>query len=126
MKKIGGMDMYKIELKAKEKIFLIAIEGLATEKEIISYVNDLKMNIMKINPAEYYAVADLRKLITSPQNFTMLMEQSIKLIADTPFKKRYSIMPASATASMQLKRVGNQADKFIFIESYEKVLQSIA
>lgn len=118
--------MYKIELKTKEKIFLIAIEGQAAEKEIISYVNDLKTKIMKINPTDYYVVTDLRKLVTSPQNFTMLMEQSIKLIADTPFIKRYSIMPESATASMQLKRVGNQADKFIFIESYEKVLQSIA
>jgi hypothetical protein len=115
-----------MNIKADKKVLLITINGLMTEKDSISYIEELKMNIRKINPVEYSFAADLRELKTSPQNLINLMKKSIEIIASAEFKKRYIIMPESIIASSQLKRVGQENDKFIFVKSYNEVLESIA
>lgn len=121
--------MYKMEIKTNEKVFLITMSGLMTEKESVSYIEELEKNIKAINPTQYSIVVDTRELKTTSQQLIGLMEQAMELITNTIFKKRYSIMPKSLVATMQVKRVAKEDNKFndsIIVESYEEVLKSIA
>lgn len=121
--------MYKMEVKTNERILLITMSGLMTEKESLAYIEELNKNIKRINPTQYSMVVDTRELKASPQNLINLMEQAMELITTTPFKRRYSIMPKSAVATMQVKRVSKEDNKFndtIFVEAYEDVLKAIA
>lgn len=121
--------MYKMELKTNDKIFLITISGMMTEKESISYIEELKKNIRSINPVQYSIVIDSQELKTSPQGLIGLIEEAMSLIVNTPFKKRYSIMPKSAIATSQIKRIGREDDEFsdtIIVESYKEVIKLIA
>lgn len=118
--------MYKLELKANERILLITIKGLLTESESIEYIKELKKNTRSIDPVEYCLVANLRELKASPQKLRSFMEEAIAYIAATKFKKRYCIIPESVIACSQLKRIGKRDDKFIFVQSYESILQEIA
>jgi len=121
--------MYKMELKTNGKILLINRSGFMTQEESISYLEELKKNIKNICPTEYSIVVDSRELKASSQQLLVSIEEAMSLIAVTPFKKRYSILPKSIIATMQINRVGMGINKFnniIFVESYEEILKSIA
>ena len=121
--------MYKIELKTNGKILLINMSGFMTQEESISYIKELKKNIKDISPTQYSIVVDSRELKTFSQQLLGSIEESMSLITNTPFKKRYTIIPKSIIATMQIKRVGMGINKYndtIFVESYEEIFKSIA
>jgi hypothetical protein len=69
-----------------------------------------------------------KDLKTSPQELTGLIGQAMELITNTPFRMRYSIMPKSVVATLQVRRVAREDTEFsdiIFAESYEKVLHML-
>lgn len=80
-----------MELKKNEKIFLITISGLMTEKDSVSYIEELEKNISYIDPRQYSIIVDTRELIFFPKQFIELREQAKTLITTTPFKKRCRI-----------------------------------
>lgn len=121
--------MYKMELKNNEKVFLITMGGFMTEKESIDYIEELGKVIKTIDPAKYSIVIDSRELKTSSQQLIGYIEQAMELITNTPFKKRYSIIPKNVIATFQIRRIVKKDDKFndtILVESYEEILKSIA
>lgn len=120
--------MYTMELKENEKVFLITMSGLMTEEESRSYIDEFKKKIKTMNTHKYNIVVDAKELKTSPQELTGLMEQAMDLITNTPFKTRYSVMPKSAVATSQVKRVARKETEFddtIFAESFEEVLRML-
>lgn len=118
--------MYTMEIKSKERIFLITMSGFMTEEESLAYIKEYKEKIKSINSSEYNIVVDGKELKTTSQKLIGLIQEAQNLIANTPFKQRYSIMPKSTISTSQIKRVSSENKVFddtIFVESYEEVLK---
>lgn len=120
--------MYKIELKEKEKVFLVTMSGLMKKTEIIAYINEFKKKIKSFNLGQYNIVLNIKELEAFSQDFGFLdlMEQAIILIINAPFRARYNTIPKSVVAAWQMERIGKKHTSFyntIFTESYEEVLK---
>lgn len=120
--------MYKIELKEKEKVFLVTMSGLMKKTEITAYINEFKKKIKSFNLGQYNIVLNIKELEAFSQDFGLLdlMEQAIILIINAPFKARYNTIPKSVVAAWQMERIGKKHTSFyntIFTESYEEVLR---
>lgn len=121
--------MYRMELRANEKVLLITMRGLMTKVESLEYLEELKTYIRCINPKQYNVVIDTSELKTTPQNLIDLMEKAMEIITNTPFKKRYNIMPESIIAKSQVKRIAREYNTFfntVYVNSYNEILDSIA
>lgn len=116
--------MYTMELKTN--LLIITMSGVMTKEEGISYIEELKKNIKDISPIDYNIVVDSRKLKKISEELRESRKQAISLIASTPFKKRYNIMPKDIIATMQGLRAGivnNEFNNTIFAESYGELLK---
>lgn len=119
--------MYSMETKNNDQVFLVKASGALTKEEGENFVKDLKKKIATINPSDYYLVLDGEKVTTSSPEVLPLIEEANQLCLSAPFKHKFMIMSKSATANLQLKRVGkdNLARVLDFVQSYEEVLEKI-
>lgn len=116
--------MIKIDIDPIKKTFKVTVSGMVTANEAREYLNNYEQSIKKIDPKQYTMIMDAREQKTVTQDVISLLEEAIKMYADTPFAKKYAIIIDSAVAMLQVKRVGKDdlSQQFEFVKSLDEAL----
>ncbi|APM40854.1 hypothetical protein BS101_20145 [Clostridium kluyveri] len=125
---MGGIFMYKLEIKPEKNIFLITFKGLLSKKEGEEFLSELLRKLKTFDTSKYNLVVDTQELKVSTQDSTDNIKSTIELLVKTPFKGRYNVVPKSIIAELQAKRVvkNDIFNKITPIKSYESLLKSSA
>ena len=77
--------MFSLEIKTKEKMFLLTMSELTPVKESLAleYKIELKKSIKSIDPIHYNIVVDSRKLSSTQYS---IVGEIMQLINEVPFK----------------------------------------
>lgn len=116
MYKKGKMSKYSMEMRGD--LFYLVGEGLFSCEDARSFIYDFKTFVKKNRTNDKVLLIDNRNLKTSCQEVKPFIEEMSLLYRDTPFKKKFIMMPKSLIASMQLKRDDETGifDQFEYID----------
>lgn len=119
--------MYSFEVNTKKKYLLAKVEGMMKIADAENYTKDLSDKIKSINPSEYAFIMDGTQQKAILPEVIPYLKKAIELYINTPFKKRIYLELASAVASNQVKRVGENplAEHFDVANSIEEAIKMI-
>lgn len=118
--------MLNLDIDYSKKIFFVKASGVILVPEIKDFVNALEEGIKKVNPSQFVLIIDAKEQKTVAPEGAPLLEKCLKLYAETPFKKRFSVVLESAVAMLQVKKVGKDSvDPFIMVTSVEEAYKNI-
>lgn len=115
--------MYEIEVRQDEKVFFVKAAGEMKEAEGKQYVEELKRKVKSVKASELCLIADGTEARTSSQEVLPIIEEAYAIFTNSGFRKVIMMLPASAVAGMQLKRVGNgvkQGNGMTFVTNLEQ------
>lgn len=117
--------MYTFEINPQKKYLLAKVEGMMTVKDAENYTKELSEKISSINPSQYAFIMDGTQQKAILPEVVPYLKKAIELYITTPFKKRIYLELASAVASNQVKRVGENplADHFSVASSLEEAIK---
>lgn len=115
--------MYKLEVRSNEKVFLITMSGCVLKDEGQQYLIELSKRLRVFNTSEYCLVIDIQELKATTQDSVDKVKNCIELLITTPFKERYSILPKSSIAVLQVMRLvgSDMFNKIIPVKYYEEI-----
>ncbi len=99
--------MYVIEVRQDKKVFFVKAAGEMKEAEGKQYVEELKRKVKSVKASELCLIADGTETTTSSQEVLPIIQEAYAIFTNSGFRKVIMMLPASAVAGMQLKRVGN-------------------
>lgn len=120
--------MYKFEIDAEKKIFLITAAGMFKIDEAQSFISEYEAKVKTIDPTKYTLLINAKEQKPSAPEVAELQQKAIILYMQTPFKKRLSIVIDSLLTMMQIKRLGNGEEllkAFIFVDSLEEAYAKV-
>lgn len=97
--------MYKFEVDERKKVFSVYGTGLFTVKECEDFIKEFRTKTKTFNSNGFALVLDCKDVVTNTQDVAPYMVEMAKMYIEVPFKKRFMVVPKSAVATMQLKRV---------------------
>lgn len=108
--------MYTIENNKAKKVLHITVAGLFKEEEAKSYIKDYQASVKLLQPSGYTLVIDGSGQTTVPQTIGEDMQNAVNLYESSGFKQVIIVMPSSAIASMQVKRL-KMSDKTVVVKT---------
>ncbi|MCX7709433.1 MAG: hypothetical protein N2484_06235 [Clostridia bacterium] len=120
--------MYKMEVDAVKKVFLIVAEGFFTMEEGQKFTADYQTKTNSFKPQEYTLIVDAKEIKPSSPEVAQALQAVMGMYIEVPFKKRFVIKLDSTIAQSQVQRLGKALpgfDLLEFVDSIDEALKKI-
>lgn len=94
----------------KNKAFVITLGGFAETEKAATFVDDLKLEVSKINVLDYTLLIDSTELKTFKPAILPYLETSYGLYSSFGFKRIVLISPKRVTPRLQIKRIAKKVN----------------
>lgn len=101
--------MYIMKYEENKNVFHVTVSGFFKEEDGLGFLNDYTNNLKTFKPQNTTLIIESQDLKTSTQNMLEIMKNCYQLYNSSGFKKMFIVLPESATAAGQAKRMAKEA-----------------
>jgi hypothetical protein len=119
--------MYDIKILEDKKVIHVTTGGFMKAEEAVEILNSLKKTFQAIDTSKYYFILDSSNFKAAAQENINLLTDVITLYAQTPFIKKFVILPISSIAKMQAQKTDKTdlPSYIIKVDSFEEAMALI-
>lgn len=111
--------MYKFEKDTTNKVMTITVSGFFSAEDAKNYVAEYQRQVRSVTPSQCTLIVNGTDQKVASQNLTEEFQGAVDMYLASGFKKTIIVMPSSAIASMQVKKLKN-IDKVSIVNSLKE------
>lgn len=108
--------MFKFDVNNTNKVVSITVGGFFSEQEANDYIAEFQRTVRSIAPSGYTLLIDGTEQKLASQNLLEQYQGAVDLYLSANFKKTIIVLPQSAVAVMQIKKLRG-SDRINFVKS---------
>lgn len=113
--------MFKFDVNPLAKVVTITVGGFFSEQEANDYIAEYQKTVRSLNPASYTLLIDGTEQKLASKNLLEQYQGAVDMYLSSNFKKTIIVLPESAVAVMQIKKL-NGSEKIDFTKSLAEAL----